>query len=72
MWPVGYRFACATVATVVAAGCSDDPARVTLAPIEHPCGHPTSVVNAVRVTAYATSGELTRARFSLNVVPSWF
>lgn len=60
MWPVGVRFACAAVASVVALGCGDDPARVTLAPIAHPCGQPTGV-NAVRVTAYAASGELTRA-----------
>lgn len=59
MWAVGRRFACA-VASVVALGCGDDPARVALAPIAHPCGQPTGV-NAVRVTAYATSGELTRA-----------
>jgi len=61
MWFVVPRFACAVLAGVVAAGCGDDPARVTLAPIDHPCGHPTAVVNAVRVTAYATSGEVTRA-----------
>ncbi len=59
MCSVGFRFACA--ACLVAVGCSDDPARVSLTPIEHPCGHPTAVVNAVRVTAFATSGELTRA-----------
>lgn len=59
MWLVGLRFACAA-ASVVALGCGDDPARVALAPIAHPCGQPTGV-NAVRVTAYATSGEITRA-----------
>ncbi len=61
MWLVVPRFACAVLAGVVAVGCGDDPARVALAPIDHPCGHPTAVVNAVRVTAYATSGEVTRA-----------
>lgn len=48
------------MAGFVAFGCGDDPARVALAPIDHPCGQPAGV-NAVRVTAFATSGEVTRA-----------
>lgn len=61
MWLVGLRFACAVAASIAVAGCGDDPARVALVPIDHPCGHPTAVVNAIRITAYATSGELTRS-----------
>ncbi|MBA3455575.1 MAG: hypothetical protein H0T42_20950, partial [Deltaproteobacteria bacterium] len=56
---MGVRFACVAAASVLL-GCGDDPARVALAPIEHACGQPTGV-NAVRITAYATTGELTRA-----------
>ena len=59
MWLVGVRFACAA-ASVVALGCGDEPARVALAPIAHACGQPAGV-NVVRITAYATTGERTRA-----------
>lgn len=45
-----------------APACGDPPARVTLVPIAHPtgCGRPAGA-NAVRITAYARSGEITRA-----------
>ncbi len=60
MWLVGVRFTYAATASVFALGCGDDPARVALAPVTHPCGQPMGA-NAVRITAYATSGERTRA-----------
>ncbi|MDX2089007.1 MAG: hypothetical protein SFX73_14215, partial [Kofleriaceae bacterium] len=44
-----------------AIGCGGDPARVTLTPIEHgDCGRPAGATG-VRITAYAPSGEVTRA-----------
>jgi hypothetical protein len=44
-----------------AIGCGSDPARIRLTPIEHgECGRPVGATG-VRITAYAPSGEVTRA-----------
>lgn len=44
-----------------AIGCGSDPARITLTPIEHgDCGRPAGATG-VRITAYAPSGDVTRA-----------
>ncbi|MDB4960053.1 MAG: hypothetical protein JWP01_52 [Myxococcales bacterium] len=51
---------CALVACVAALGCGEPAARVTLAPIDHACGRP-SGATGIRVTAFASSRDVTRA-----------
>lgn len=49
------RAAClALVLATGAIACGDDPARVTLAPVDNPCGRPAGARN-VRITAYGAS-----------------
>jgi hypothetical protein len=48
------------VLATAAIGCGTDPARVSLVPVESSCGRPASP-NQLAITAYAESGQETRA-----------